>query len=154
MPRKERMARKKLANKVDLLKPMPQSVFDFGGDKDPCFGKFNDPDAKECRQCGDCEICAIVQGQKNHKLRAATEAENNFKDIEQEKIDNMSTATKFRKLLHKLAAGKGITINDFKERAMAGLGISEKKFNLYLQKQLDKKPSKLRVANSTITLKP
>ena len=67
---------------IDILKPIDLSM--FGGPDDPCFGKYHDLKADECRACGDSEICAIACSQANHVKRAKLEAEQPFKDMEDE----------------------------------------------------------------------
>lgn len=63
------------------MKPIDITV--FGSQDDPCFGKLYSPMAKECSQCGDCEICAIVTSQKSQVLRGKQEAKHAFKDLEE-----------------------------------------------------------------------
>lgn len=78
----ERVARKepKEHKKIDRMQPI--NFKELGGTNDPCFGKHYDLKAKECKKCGDCEICAIVSGQKNFiKQIAKQEDENEFKDL-------------------------------------------------------------------------
>ena len=79
MPRRE--ARSEIAQtKPNLLEPLDLSV--FGGPDDPCFGKYHDLKAEECKQCGDREICAIAMAQKRRVDRTEIEKETPFKDME------------------------------------------------------------------------
>ena len=82
----ERKARSTMSkkNNLDLTKPLPLNI--IGSDDDPCFGELNDPTAKECMRCGDCEICAIVQSQKQHGKRKKIESEKEFRDISEKKV--------------------------------------------------------------------
>lgn len=79
------MAKKKkkssLPAKQDLF--TPTNVMDLIGAKsDPCFGKEYDLSTKECKRCGDSELCAVCFAQFMNKTRKEVEQENNFKDIE------------------------------------------------------------------------
>jgi hypothetical protein len=72
----------KLANleKSPILKPL--SVQDVGSNNDPCFGKGYDLTTKECKMCGDSELCAIVFAQTMNKSRSKIEEEQHFKDMD------------------------------------------------------------------------
>jgi len=70
---------------VDLLKHDPLEPFDLskiGTDKDPCFGKGYNLTTKECRMCGDSELCCLKMSQTLGKTRKQLEEENNYKDLE------------------------------------------------------------------------
>lgn len=73
-----------MSKKVDTLKPI--TIEQLGTKDDPCFGKHYSISAPECQRCGDCELCAIVVGQKNHIKRAKLEQESAYKDTEPEKV--------------------------------------------------------------------
>ena len=67
----------------------PLDVLSMGSADDPCFGKEWDLKAKECKRCGDSEICAVVMAQGMKAIRAEIESDNRFKDLEEaEIIDN------------------------------------------------------------------
>lgn len=73
--------------KVDFMKPiLITDISILGGPDDPCFGKLYSLDAKECNQCGDNEICAIVTAQLNHARRSKIESKGAYKDLEE--VDN------------------------------------------------------------------
>ncbi len=79
MAEDKRVARDKLSKKqADVFKPLKV----LGTQNDPCFGKLYDPKDAICQRCGDCELCAIMMGQKNHIERAKAENKNAFKDLE------------------------------------------------------------------------
>lgn len=81
-----REARHKVKMKdEDFLVPVDITI--FGSQDDPCFGKHNDPRAKECSRCGDAEVCAIVQAQRLHLKRLKEEKKQPFKDIEEPNMD-------------------------------------------------------------------
>lgn len=73
-----------MSKEVDLLQPI--TIEQLGTKKDPCFGKLYSISAPECQRCGDCELCAIVMGQKNHIKRAKEEKKNAYKDLETPKV--------------------------------------------------------------------
>lgn len=124
----KRKAREDKINQVDLLKPL--NVFDLGGKRDPCFGKLNDPTHPVCRRCGDCEVCAVVQGQKGHAKRDEINENSNFKDIEEEKIDKLSLNKRIRKVIKvTVRASKVISRSQLELQVTSGLGITKKKFD-------------------------
>lgn len=68
----------------DLSKVDPLEVLDLssiGTDQD-CFGHGYDLSTKECRMCGDSELCCIRQAQLLGKTRKQLESENNYKDLD------------------------------------------------------------------------
>lgn len=70
---------------VNLLKHDPLKPFDLskiGTDKDPCFGKGYNLTTKECRMCGDSELCCLKMSQTLGKTRKQLEDENHYKDLE------------------------------------------------------------------------
>ena len=82
VPRKEPKEHKQ----IDRMEPII-NFENLGGENDPCFGKHYDLKAKECKKCGDCEICAIVSSQKGlMKQIGKQEAENSFKDLDEAKL--------------------------------------------------------------------
>lgn len=67
--------------KGDIFKPM--STIDVLGTKnDPCFGLNYDLTTKECKLCGDSELCAICFAQGLNKTREQLEKEQHFKDLD------------------------------------------------------------------------
>jgi len=67
-------------SKMDILKPL--SITDIGSNGDPCFGKAYDLSTKECKMCGDSELCAIVFAQTMNTTRGEIEKEKHFKDMD------------------------------------------------------------------------
>lgn len=96
----KRKSRTRLIKQFDITEPIDLSI--IGTAEDPCFGKLYDPQASECKRCGDSEICAIAMGQNNHLKRALVEAEKNFKDLEEDKIE----VKKDPKLIRKSIRGR------------------------------------------------
>lgn len=64
----------------DILKPL--DISSIGTNSDPCFGKSYDLSTKECKMCGDSELCCIKFTALMGKTRKELESENNYKDLE------------------------------------------------------------------------
>lgn len=77
------MAKKK-KNLPDLSKQDPLIPIDLAsiGTNDPCFGKGYDLSTRECKQCGDSELCALKMSQVLGKTRKELEKENKYKDLD------------------------------------------------------------------------
>lgn len=81
---KQRKSRDKIdKSNYDLLKPI--DILTMGSEDDPCFGKFHDLLAKECRLCGDSEFCAIVKAQNLRIGNLEVKDNKRFKDVEEGK---------------------------------------------------------------------
>jgi hypothetical protein len=65
---------------ASLLKPL--KVTQMGTRKDPCFGKLYDLTEKDCKVCGDSELCSITFTQKMGIQRKDLEESKKFKDLE------------------------------------------------------------------------
>ena len=77
------MASKKnlpVLKKVDPLQPI--DVTKFGGNGDPCFGKAYDLSTKECKLCGDSELCCLKMSQTLNISRNELEEKNHYKDLD------------------------------------------------------------------------
>lgn len=63
--------------KIDIMVPL--QYLSLGSKDDPCFGQYS-AKAKECKRCGDSEVCAAVS--TNKLLMEITEVEKTqeFKD--------------------------------------------------------------------------
>lgn len=72
----------------DFMAPLDITM--FGGEDDPCFGKLHLPTAKECKRCGDNEVCAIVMAQRAHGKRAKEEAKMVVHSKEEKNMDIVS----------------------------------------------------------------
>lgn len=64
----------------DILNPI--DISSIGTNSDPCFGKNYDLSTKECKMCGDSELCCIKFTALMGKTRKELESENNYKDLE------------------------------------------------------------------------
>lgn len=76
------MAKKNLPDlsKHDPLKPI--DLTKIGTNGDPCFGIGYDLSTKECKQCGDSELCALKTAQSLGKTRKELEEQNHYKDLD------------------------------------------------------------------------
>lgn len=85
---------------------IPIDITKLGTDNDPCFGKHYDARASECIRCGDCELCLIKMGQRNHGLRKKEESKKKFKDLEEkaiyEKNESISKKEKRKKIKERI----------------------------------------------------
>ena len=80
MAKKKRKERTASIKPEELLKPI--DFRKFGSDDDPCFGKLYDLSAKECKMCGDQELCGVVFAHNLHNVRKNIESESKFKDLD------------------------------------------------------------------------
>ena len=61
---------------------VPVDVTQLGSSQDPCFGKGYDLSTKECKLCGDSELCCIKMSQTLKVTRKELEEKNHYKDLE------------------------------------------------------------------------
>ena len=61
---------------------IPIDLASIGTNGDPCFGKGYDLSTRECKQCGDSELCALKMSQVLGKTRKELEKENKYKDLD------------------------------------------------------------------------
>lgn len=80
----------------DILEPM--DISKLGTNGDPCFGKHYDLSTKECKMCGDSELCCIKFTDMMGKTRKELEAETQYKDLEP-LIDMEGCKKYYRKLV-------------------------------------------------------
>lgn len=83
---------------TDILKPI--DISQIGSNGDPCFGKEYNLSTKECKMCGDSELCCIKFAELVGKDRKQLEKENKFKDLEN-LIDIKSVSKTIRYLKRK-----------------------------------------------------
>lgn len=72
-------------NKKTLEEASPLQVIDLkslGTPDDVCFGKSYDLSTKECKLCGDSELCAFATSQALNITRKQLEERNNYKDLD------------------------------------------------------------------------
>ena len=90
MAKKEKRLKKVDLSKHDPLSPLEVDFNVIGSNMDPCFGKGYDLSTKECKQCGDSELCAFRVAQVLGKTRKELEDKNHYKDLDVlEDVDGM-----------------------------------------------------------------
>lgn len=98
-----------MAKKKDKLKPAreeltsgdifePMDISKIGTNNDPCFGKHYDLSTKDCKMCGDSELCCIKFSETLGKTRKQLESDNNYKDLET-LVDVQGCKKYYRKLV-------------------------------------------------------
>lgn len=78
MPRKDKSL-------PDISNQDPLEPFDIntiGTNGDPCFGKAYDLSTKECKICGDSELCAFKMSQELNITRKELEDKYKYKDLD------------------------------------------------------------------------
>lgn len=63
-----------------LLEPI--NIAELGSNGDPCFGIGYDLSTKECKLCGDSELCAFKMSQNMNITRKELEQKNQYKDLD------------------------------------------------------------------------
>lgn len=76
---------------------VPIDILKLGGSSDPCFGKNYDLSTKECKLCGDSELCAYKMSQTLNITRKDLEDKNNYKDL-----DNLEDVQGIKKYIRSL----------------------------------------------------
>lgn len=64
----------------DPLEPI--NIAELGSNSDPCFGIGYDLSTKECKLCGDSELCAFKMSQNMNITRKELEQKNQYKDLD------------------------------------------------------------------------
>lgn len=64
----------------DPLEPI--NIAELGTNGDPCFGIGYDLSTKECKLCGDSELCAFKMSQNLNITRKELEQKNQYKDLD------------------------------------------------------------------------
>jgi len=64
----------------DPLEPI--NIAELGSNSDPCFGIGHDLSTKECKLCGDSELCAFKMSQNMNITRKELEQKNQYKDLD------------------------------------------------------------------------
>lgn len=92
----------------DIFEPI--DITKLGSGNDPCFGKNYDLSTKECKMCGDSELCCIKFTALMGKTRKELEAETKFKDLEP-LVDIEGCKKYYRKLVREKLGKKEILDN-------------------------------------------
>ena len=116
--------REKLPNlkKVDPLQPI--DVTKLGSNGDPCFGKAYDLSTKECKLCGDSELCCLKMSQSLNITRKELEAKNHYKDL-----DNLEDVNGIKKYIRGLKRN-GSTRKEIVEKASIKFEVPKKDIRL------------------------
>ena len=64
----------------DPLEPI--NIAELGSNSDPCLGIGYDLSTKECKLCGDSELCAFKMSQNMNITRKELEQKNQYKDLD------------------------------------------------------------------------
>ena len=91
----------------DIFEPI--DITKLGSGNDPCFGKNYDLSTKECKMCGDSELCCIKFTALMGKTRKELEAETKFKDLES-LVDIEGCKKYYRKLVREKLGKKEIHV--------------------------------------------
>ena len=80
------MVQKSKNKTIDITKVDPLQVVDITklgiSEYDPCFGKGYNLSTKECKLCGDSELCALKMAQVLKITRKELEEKNHYKDLD------------------------------------------------------------------------
>lgn len=77
------MAKKQKLPDLSKQDPLvPIDITQLGTNGDPCFGKGYDLTTKECKLCGDSELCAFKMSQELRITRKELEEKNKYKDLD------------------------------------------------------------------------
>lgn len=96
----------------DPLQPIDLSS--IGSNGDPCFGKGYDLSTKECKLCGDSELCAYRMSQLLNKTRKELEEENKYKDLDV--LEDVSGIKKYLRARKRKGDGSRECINKASEK--------------------------------------
>ena len=79
----------------DPLEPI--DITALGSNNDPCFGKEYNLATKECKMCGDSELCAFKMSQALNITRKELEDKNHYKDLDM--LEDVKGIKKFMRSL-------------------------------------------------------
>lgn len=79
----------------DPLEPI--DITSLGSNNDPCFGKGYNLATKECKMCGDSELCAFKMSQALNITRKELEDKNHYKDLDM--LEDIKGIKKFMRSL-------------------------------------------------------
>ena len=102
--------------KQDILTPL--DISQLGSNGDPCFGIGYDLSTKECKLCGDSELCAFKMSQNLNITRKELEQKNQYirglirkgkdrKEIISKTVEKFEVPKKRIRELYKECNGKG-----------------------------------------------
>ena len=102
---------------------VPIDVTTLGGSTD-CFGQAYDLSTKECKLCGDSELCCIKMSQALNVTRKELEAKNHYKDLET--LEDVNGIKKYIRGLKR----KGKTRKEIVEKASVKFEVPKKDIRL------------------------
>lgn len=105
-------------SKQPLFKPITIDM--IGTSDDPCFGIGYDLSTRECKSCGDSELCSIQFAQKLGKTRKKLEEEKQFKDLDI-LIDKVAAKKYYRTLKR-----KGLEKSDLLDKLQSKFELTRK----------------------------
>lgn len=98
-------------SKTDLTKQDPLEPIDlskFGSDED-CFGQAYDLSTKECKLCGDSELCAFKMSQNLNITRKQLDDKNHYKDLDI--LEDVEAIKKFMRKLKRKGETRKVIIS-------------------------------------------
>lgn len=105
--------------KQDILTPI--DISQLGTNGDPCFGIGYDLSTKECKLCGDSELCAFKMSQNLNITRKELEKKNEYKDL-----DVLEDTVGIKKFIRGLKR-KGKERKEIVEKAMIKFEVPKKR---------------------------
>lgn len=117
------MVKKKKLKLPDLSKQDPLTPIDItqlGSNGDPCFGKGYNLSTKECKICGDAELCAFKLSQNLKITRKELEEKNHYKDLDM--LEDVKGIKKYIRSLKR----KGLTRKEIVTKASEKFEVPKK----------------------------
>lgn len=117
------MVKKKKLKLPDLRKQDPLTPIDItqlGSNGDPCFGKGYNLSTKECKICGDAELCAFKLSQNLKITRKELEEKNHYKDLDM--LEDVKGIKKYIRSLKR----KGLTRKEIVTKASEKFEVPKK----------------------------
>ena len=110
------MAKKKNNNLPDIRKQdplVPIDVTNLGNGND-CFGQVYDLSTKECKLCGDSELCALKMSQNLNITRQELNDKNHYKDLDI--LEDIDAIKKYMRKLKRNGDSRKEIINKSSEK--------------------------------------
>ena len=117
------MVKKKKLKLPDLSKQDPLTPIDItqlGSNGDHCFGKGYNLSTKECKICGDAELCAFKLSQNLKITRKELEEKNHYKDLDM--LEDVKGIKKYIRSLKR----KGLTRKEIVTKASEKFEVPKK----------------------------
>lgn len=104
------MVKKKKNNLPDIRKQdplVPIDVTNLGNGND-CFGQAYDLSTKECKICGDSELCALKMAQAMNITRQELNEQNHYKDLDI--LEDIAAIKKYMRKLKRAGEARKVII--------------------------------------------